>query len=85
MPDVYVVTDEDGELRSEYSATPKFSAWAVDVTDAAEMWADERWSDLDNPEDMEALVTSPDGVIHKVRVSVVHTVDFCGREHPKED
>ena len=53
--------------------------WAWDEEDAACMWAEERWSDYEYPDEMEALVTHSDGRKWKVTVRVEAVPSFHGR------
>lgn len=58
--------------------------WATDEEDAACMWAEERWSDYDHPDEMEALVTHSDGRKWRVTVSVEAVPSFHGRSNEEE-
>lgn len=52
--------------------------WAMDEEEAACLWAEERWSDYDHPEEMEAIVTHSDGRKWKVNVKVEMRPAFVG-------
>ena len=58
--------------------------WAMDEEDAACMWAEERFSDYDYPDEMVALVTRSDGRKWKVTVSVESVPSFHGRSEEVE-
>jgi hypothetical protein len=53
--------------------------WAMDEEDAARMWAEERWSDYEYPDEMVVLVTHSDGRKWEVTVSVEAVPSFTGR------
>lgn len=53
--------------------------WALDEEDAACMWAEERWSDYDYPDEMVGLVTHSDGRKWRVTVTVEAVPSFHGR------
>lgn len=52
--------------------------WAMDEEDAACMWAEERWSDYDHPDEMEAIVMHSDGRKWRVTVTVESVPSFHG-------
>lgn len=63
----YYVTDADGDYLRSYSAKPGLS-WAMDEEDAAREWAEDVHADLDYPEELECIVTNPDGERFSVTV-----------------
>lgn len=74
----YTVTDIDGCYGRTYAdrSSGWGSRWAMDVDDAANMWAEDVYSDLDFPDEMECIVTNPDGERFKVTVYAEQTVTF---------
>jgi len=84
----YTVTDEDGAYTRTYPDTPARHGepahrWAMDVEDAARLWA-ERWhSDLDYPDEMTAIVTDPNGKTWRVVVTVEQTITLTANR-PEE-
>lgn len=50
--------------------------WAADEEDAAEIWADNFWSERDNPDTMSCVVRSPDGTVTRWKVVAEQTVVF---------
>ena len=58
----YIVTDADGDYVREIPSTPgKGRVWALDVEDAASMWADDVHADMEYPNEMDCIVTNPNG------------------------
>ena len=53
--------------------------WAMDEEDAACMWAEDRFSDYDYPDEMHALVTHSDGRKWEVVVKIEAVPSFTGR------
>lgn len=52
--------------------------WAMDEEEAACLWAEERWSYYDHPDEMEAIVTHSDGRKWKVTVTIEAVPAFHG-------
>lgn len=57
----YIVTDEDGCYALTFSdrAGMNGQEWAMDVEDAAAMWAEKVHPDFDFPDEMTAIVIDP--------------------------
>ena len=78
----YTVWDVDEEEDSgrdvPAKGAVKFQWWEVasDPEHAAEMWAEQRWSDYDYPDEMECFVRAPDGSVTRYKVAVEPTVNF---------
>ena len=78
-PNPYIVTDEDGDYQREYAssvASRRDGAWADSVDDAAAMWADEVFPDMENPRTMTAIVTDPNGKQWRVEIEVDYMPTF---------
>lgn len=59
--------------------------WEVarDAENAAEIWANEQWSNHDHPKEMDCVVSAPDGTVTRWKVEAEHTVVF--NASPKEE
>jgi hypothetical protein len=81
--------DEEEETAREIPAvgTPNLGWWEVagDADDAAARWAEQRWADLDHPEEMSCFVKSPDGAVTRWKVGVEHTVVFNASKEEVEN
>ena len=90
MGNSYVVWDveEEQDTGREIPAkgTPKLQWWEVarDAEHAAEMWAEQRWSDYDSPETMSCFVRSPDGTVTRWKVEAEPTVNFNASQEEVE-
>lgn len=94
MSPMYLVWDADaygdgqdaGDAQEIHATPGPGRGWweiASDAENAAEMWANNHWSNNDHPDEMDCVVRSPDGVVTRWRVAVEHTVVF--NASPKED
>ena len=88
MTTYYEVIDAEAEhdefpsvhrFLSEYTTVEK-QIWAYDAEDAARMWAEKVWASHDYADEMEAIVTSPDGTKHRVLITVEARPHFHARE-----
>ena len=89
MPCFYTVTDENGAYPRTYPNRPATmdapsDSWAVDVEDAARLWAKYHHGDYDDPDSMTALVTDPNGKRWRVEVRVESVPSFHVFRAPKE-
>ena len=66
----YVVTDEYGDYRQTYGTRVGVGPYALCGEDAAKMWAEAVHNQKDNPEEMVAFVTDPDGAQWRVEITV---------------
>jgi len=73
----YTVTDSDGDYLRELPSTPgKDRVWAMDEEDAARVWADDVHADMEYPNEMDCIVTNPDGERFTVTVYAEPSVTF---------
>lgn len=89
MPRFYTVADQNRAYPRTYPNRPATmdtppDSWAMDVKDAARLWAEYHHNDYGCPDTMTALVTDPDGKRWRVEVCVETVPSFHVFRAPKE-
>jgi hypothetical protein len=65
---------------SHYTTGTPTDEWATCPEDAAELWAEKVWHHTDYADELEAIVTSPDGTKHRIHITVEAVPSFHARE-----